>query len=469
MQKYEVLTRADLDNIHEATMQVLEKTGVRFKYKPALNVFSKEGLKIDGNKVYFNKEFIEKQIKKVPEKFTLHARNPENNVEIGGDNIVLTPGYGSPYVMDLENGRRMGSLEDYENFAKLAGASKYQDLTGGILVEPNDVQDKLRNAKMTYACIKNSDKCFMGSAYGEKGAKESIEMASILFGGRKELEENPALISILCSLTPLNYDDRMLGAVMEYAKAGQPQLISSLAIAGSTSPSTLAGTLVVQNAEVLAGIALTQLIREGTPVIYAAASSNTEMRYGSLCIGSPEMALLSNATAMLGRYYKIPSRSGGAITDSKIPDTQSGFESMMNLLMAKNSGISFVLHSAGIIESYNTICYEKFVIDDEICGMVKRVEKGIEVNKETLALELIDEVGSDGHYLDKIHTLNHYKDEFYLTKLCNRANYDQWKNSGSLEYMRAANKKYKEILKNYEPPKLPADIDRDLQKYIEKL
>jgi trimethylamine--corrinoid protein Co-methyltransferase len=354
--------------------------------------------------------------------------------------------------------------------SRLLSPGPYQDIVGGMLAEPNDIPHEIRHAIMMYSCIKNSDKPYMGSVMGTKGAKDSIRMAAILFDcDEKTLKEYPSLISINCSLTPLGYDDRMLGSIMEYAKARQPQLISSLAIAGSTAPATLAGTLVIQNAEILAGIVLTQLVCEGTPVIYAASSSNTEMRYGSLCIGSPENALCVTGTAQLAKYYNLPSRAGGCISDSKVPDAQSGYESMMNMLIAESSGINFVLHSAGITESFNCMSYEKFMIDNEICGIVKRIRKNIEVNEDTLALKLIETVGPGGHFLDKEHTCLHFKNEFYHPEISNRSNYNSWKIDGARHAMDVAKDKYRAILANFEPPQLSTSIDKKLQKYIEEL
>lgn len=469
MQRYELLSRQGVERIHEATLHVLQHVGIKFTFQPALEVLAKGGAKVEGNKVYFSPKLVEEQIKKAPSEFTLYARNPKNNVTIGMNSFIFTPGYGAPFVTDLDNGRRKATMRDYENFAKLSQTSQYQDIVGGMLAEPNDIPHEIRHAKMIYACIKNSDKSFMGSVMGAKGARDSIKMAAILFGGEKELEKRPALISIVCSLTPLGYDDRMTGALMEYAKAGQPQLISSLSIAGSTSPATLAGTLVVQNAEVLAGIVLAQLVREGTPVVYAAASSSTDMRYGTLSIGAPENALCVNATAQLARFYNLPCRGGGCISDAKVPDAQGAYESMMNLLMAEVSGINFVLHAAGILESYNCMSYEKFILDDEICGMVKRIRRGLEVNDDNLALDVIAEVGAGGHFLDKEHTYMHFKSEFFLPTLSNRSAFDLWKDNGALQAMEVANKKWKEALEKFEAPDLPAEIDKELQHFIAEL
>jgi trimethylamine--corrinoid protein Co-methyltransferase len=469
MQYFGILTKTQVEMVHETSLRILEQIGLDFGYPPALEVLKKGGAKVDGQRVFFPSRLVEAQIKKAPHRFTLHARNPKNNVVVGGRNTVFTPGYGAPFVTDLDNGRRNATLKDFENFVKLTGASINQDILSGNVVEPNDIPYEIRHAQMLYTSLKYSDKCLMGSTMGKKGAGDSIEMASIVFGSREQLAEKPYMISILCSLSPLKYDARMLGALMEYAQAGQPQLISSLAIAGATGPSTLVGNLALQNAEILAGIVLAQLVREGTPVIFSGASSNAEMRSGALSIGSPEMAMNTAATAQMGRYYKLPVRSGGAVCDAKSPDAQASCESMMSLLMARVCGINFVLHSAGILESYNCMSYEKFIIDDEMCGMVKRIKRGYEVNPDTLAFDIIKNVGPGGHFLDKDHTFDHFRTEFYQPQLSNRDDFVTWQASGSPQSMQTANKKYKEILANYEAPELSADVNRDLQKYIEKM
>lgn len=469
MQWYEFLTSHQIEQIHETSIKILDQVGIEFRYPPALDALKKGGARIEGERVYLSPQLVENQIKNAPAQFTLYARNPENDVVIGGDNIAFVPGYGAPFVTDLETGRREGTLLDFQNFVKLTGASPYQDICSGMVIEPTDVPADRRHAEMIYTALKYADKPIMGSAMGEKAARDSIRMASIMFGTEKELAEKPRLMGLLCSLTPLTYDDRMLGAIVEYAKAGQPQLISSLAIAGATSPATLAGTLALQNAEVLAGIVLTQLVRAGTPVIFAGSSTNAEMRTGALTIGSPEMALNTAATAQMARYYNLPSRSGGAVSDSKSPDAQAGYESMMSLLMAQVSGINFVLHTAGICESYNCMSYEKFIIDDEMCGMVKRIKKAYAVDEDTLGFAVTKETGPGGHFLDKDHTMKHFRNEFFMPVLSDRDSYDGWKEGGSLTSMQRANRRYQEIIAAYEAPELPENTDRELKKFIETL
>lgn len=466
MSYYEFLSSRQVEQIHAASLRILEQIGLDFFYSPALEVLSKGGARVEGERVFFPPRLVEAQIKKAPREFTLHARNPENNVVIGGDHMAFIPGYGAPFVTDLDNGRREGTLQDFENFVKLTDASPNQDICSGMVIEPNDVPHATRHAQMILACMQYSDKCFMGSALGAQAARDSMRMASILFGSETQVSEKPCMISILCSLTPLCYDERMLGAIMEYAQGGQPQLISSLAIAGATAPTTLAGMLALQNAEVLAGIVLTQLVREGAPVVFAGSSTSADMRTGTLSIGAPEMAVNTAATAQMARYYHLPSRGGGAISDAKIPDAQAAYESMMSLLMAQVCGVNFVLHTAGILESYACMSYEKFIIDDETCGMVKRIKKGYEISEDTLGLEVIRAAGPGGQFLDKQHTFDHFRSEFYQPRLSNRDNFDKWQAGGGLQVMEVARQKCQQILESYQKPDLPAGVLKELKNYI---
>jgi trimethylamine--corrinoid protein Co-methyltransferase len=468
MKYFEYLSEDGVRRIHESTLRVLESVGVDFLYEPALELMAKAGCRVDGNRVYFPPKIVEAQIAKAPSQFTLFARNPEKNVVIGGDHIAYAPCYGSAVVSDLDGGRRDSTLNDFINFVKLTQASLHQDITGGLMAEPNDIPLERRTAEMAYAAIRYSDKPFMGGTLGAVAAEETIEAAAIVFGGIKEMSDRPPFISIICSLSPLAYDDRMLGAMMTYARTGMPQLISSLCIAGATAPVTMEGTLVVQNAEILAGITLAQLVREGTPVVFAGQSTGAAMRYGTLSIGAPEMAINAAATAQMARFYGLPSRSGGALTDSKICDSQSGSESMMNQLMATLSGINFVLHSAGILETYLVASYEKFILDDEICGMCKRIRRGEQVTDERLAVDLICAVGAGGEYLTQNHTFQNFRSELYQPAIDERSNFATWQKGGALSMEKRANARWKEILANYTEPELPKGIERDLRKYVDE-
>ena len=391
---------------------------------------------------------------------------PPKNVTIGEDHTVYVPCYGAPAVSDLDKGRRDSTLSDYVNFVKLSHASLNQDITGGLMAEPNDIPIERRGVEMLYAAMRYSDKPFMGMALGAEIAEQTIQAASIVFGSRAEMAAKPPFVSILGSRSPLSYDDRMLAALMAYASAGLPLLVSALSIAGATGPVTIEGALVVQNAEVLAGITLTQLIREGTPVIYGGQSTSAAMRFGTVSVGAPEMAINTIATAQLARFYQLPSRSGGAITDSKICDSQSGSESMMGQLTATLSGINFVLHSAGILETYMVASYEKFILDDEICGICKRIKKGEHITEDRLAVDLICAVGPGGEYLTNEHTFQNFRSEFYQPLIEERGNFETWQRSGARSSEQRANAKWKEILQNYTEPQLPGDLERELKKFV---
>jgi trimethylamine--corrinoid protein Co-methyltransferase len=463
---FEYFSSGQIEQIHEATLTVMETTGLVFAYSPARDLFAGAGCKIDGQRVFFPKKLVQEQIKQAPSQFTLHARNPDKNVVIGGDHVAFVPCYGAPFVHDMDKGRRLGTLEDYHNFAKLAFETPYIDITGGMMTEPNDVPVDQRNAERLYASMVLSDKPFMGAGTGAADAKQTIEMASMVFGSREEMAKKPPFISILCSLTPLAFDDKMCGGIMEYAAAGMPQLISSLSIAGATSPVTMEGTLVVQNAEILAGITLAQLVRPGTPVVFSGSSSATAMRYGTLSIGAPEMAVNTAATAQMARFYNLPVRGGGALTDAKTVDSQAAYESMMSMMAATTSGINFVLHSAGILEGYITASYEKFIIDSEICGMCKRIKRGEEITAEKLALAAIDQVGPGGEYLTHPHTFKHFRQEFYGPTLEERDNFDSWTRKGSLTMEQRANAEFKKILKTYIEPEMDPAVRKQLDRYM---
>ena len=467
MKYFEYFSQAELEHIHSSSLQVLETVGIDFFYEPALKLLAKAGCKVDGRRVFFPPKLVDEQIAKAPSQFTLYARNPEKNVIIGGDHIAYIPCYGAPVVNNLDEGRRASTLNDYINFVKLTHASLYQDITGGLMAEPNDIPVNRRGAEMIYAAIRYSDKPFMGGILGAEAADETLAAASIVFGSIEEMANKPPFINMLGSRSPLTYDDPMLSAMMTYARAGLPQMISALSIAGATGPVTMEGALVVQNAETLAGITLVQLVREGTPVVFAGQSTSAAMRYGTLSIGAPEMAVNTAATAQLARFYNLPSRSGGALTDSKICDSQAGSESMMGQLMATLSGINFVLHSAGILETYMVASYEKFILDDDICGKCKRIKSGENITEERLAVNLIREVGPGGEYLTHEHTFRNYRSEIHQPLIEERGNYSTWQKSGALSIEQRANAKWKEILENYTEPELPGDVERDLRKFVD--
>jgi trimethylamine---corrinoid protein Co-methyltransferase len=461
------LGEAELEQIHQAVLKVLEKNGVEFYSQEAREILSKGGARVEGEKVFFPPEMVMEQVGRAPSEFTLHARNPEKSVMIGGENTVHAPGYGSPYVMDyVQNTRRNATYDDYIAFTKLAGISENIDVVGGVLVEPNDITDHLRHARMFQAAVKHTDKCLMGSAMGGRKAQETVDMASIIFGGIDRVRKNPALISLINTNSPLEFDPRMLDALMVYARNNQPVIIAALAMTGTTSAVTLAGSLVQQTAEVLSGVVLAQLINPGTPVVFGSASSIVDLRTGNLAIGSPESVKMFSVIAQLARFYGLPSRGGGALTDAIIIDSQSGFESMMVLMNSVLSGLNFILHSVGLLENYMTMSFEKFIIDDEMLGMVRNYAAGFPINEDTLAVDTIINIGSGGNFISDEHTFKHMKDT-RIPIISSRQNY-----AGATELTDIAQRAHeycKAVLQDYQSPALDEKVETELNKYVEGL
>lgn len=466
--RYQLLSQAELEQIHETTLRVMEEVGVVFSYDPARELLAKHGARVEGHTVFFPRALVEERLKTVPSSFTLHARNPEKSVVMNTEDTYYAGPNCPPYIQDLDNGRRYATLNDFINIVKLVNDLPNVDIQSQIPCEPNDVETDMRPVMMTYNMLKYSDKPLMGSSLGYEFSKKSIEMAAIANGGLDVLEEKTVIAAIPCTLTPLSYDDKMAGVIFAYAETNQAQLVNSLPIAGATSPATFAGTVVVQNAEVLAGIVLAQCVRPGCPIIYSAAASPAEMSTGSLSIGSPENAIFSLINGQLAKFYNIPCRISGSLSDSKMVDSQSAFEAAITGMMGELAGGNFVLHGVGIIESYNCVSLEKLIIDNELIGYFKHIAKGVEINEDTLAFDAIKEVGPQGEFLSNMHTFQHFRKTFYRPFLSNRQNTEQWKADGCISLEQAANAKWKQMLAEYEEPALPGDVEKDLRKYIEK-
>lgn len=461
----DLLSKREIESIHETTIQLFEETGLEIHNKEARQIYADHGTRVEGEKVYFDSDLVKEYVSKAPSQFQLHARNPEHTVTIGDDSAVLAPGYGAPWVTDSEGENRDATYEDYVKFTKLASASDNLDVLGGVLVEPTDLADEERHLKMFYATVKNSDKPLMGSAMGKKKARDIIRLASMLHGEDEIIDDRAVLITLINTTSPLNYDNRMLEALMEHARHNQATILASLIMAGSTGPITIAGTITLQNVEVLAGVILSQMMNPGTPVVYGSASTIVDLQTGDLAVGSPEYAKFVGATAQLARHYNLPCRGGGSITDSLLADGQAGYESMMMLNATINHGMDFVLHSAGLLKNYMAMCYEKFVLDDEILDMVNNYQQGIEITEESICKESIQNVGHSGHYLKEPSTLKHMKD-FRVPALSNRKGFEA--EDALVPTFERARDLYKSTLNDFEPPELDPEIDKKIQKYMDQ-
>jgi trimethylamine--corrinoid protein Co-methyltransferase len=463
----EFLSPSDIQAIHDTSMKIMGEIGILFPEENALEIFRKNGFKVEGKKVFFSQEQVMGAVKNVPDQFTLHARNPDRNVIIGNGKPVFAPGYGAPFLVDAQEGKREPTLDDYHNLVKLAHALPNQDLSGHLMVEPQDIPSDTAHLQMLHAHMLHSDKPFIGSSEGARGSQHTMEMIEILFGGKPD---RPVTVGLINPLSPLGYGTEMLEAILAYARAGQPLIFATLIMAGSTGPITLAGVLAVQNAELLAGIVLAQLVKPGLPCMYGSTSTNIDLRTGALAIGSPELSLCISAHAQLARFYGLPSRGGGALTDSSICDAQAGYESMFSLLTTVNSGIEFVLHAGGIVSSYLAFSYEKFVMDDEICGMLRHYLRGIQVEPDTLAYEVIAHVGPGGHFLGEDHTLERCRTEFWEPTLSDRSGLEAWWDGDRVDTPTRATQRWQELVARHEDPPMDQTTARQLQSYVaEKL
>lgn len=457
----EPLTADSLRQIHETSMRVLEQVGVSMPQKDALGVFRSHGLRVEDGRVFLTEAEVMEALKGVPKSFTLNARNAARSVTVGGGRPVFAPAYGAPFIVDATEGKRSPTLEDYHQLAKISQGLPNMDVSGHLIVEPDVPHAHLH---MLHAHLVHSDKPFIGSTAGAAGATQTLEMARVAFG--EDLADRPVCISLVNSLSPLGYATDMLDVLMVYAEARQPVVIAALAMAGTTAPITLAGVLAMQTAELMAGIVLTQLVSPGTPVVFGSTSSNVDMRLGSLSIGSPELSMLISAHAQLARFYGIPSRAGGALTDASYPDAQAGFESMMGLMTTVRSGVDFVLHAAGILAAYIAFSFEKFVLDDEMCGMVRHMQAGFEVSPATLDFDAIAAVGPGGNYLQQRHTIQRCRTEFYRPALCDRAGLSSWVESGGKDAVDRANARWHALLETHEDPPMDGDARRLLDAYL---
>ena len=464
----ELLSDEGAEIIENNTDTILHEIGIEFKEVPeVLDLWKNAGADVQGERVRFPKGLLRELIKTAPTCFTQHARNPRRNVEIGGNNMVFAPVYGPPFVTDLDNGRRYGTIEDFRNFVKMAYASPWIHHSGGTVCEPVDLPVNKRHLDMVYSHIKYSDKPFMGSVTAPERAADSVKMAQIVFG-EEFVDQNCVMIQLINANSPLVFDSMMVGSLQVYARANQACIVSPFILAGAMSPVTVAGTLSQVLAEALAGCALTQLIRPGAPVVFGAFVSSISMQSGAPTFGTPEGSLLLNGAAKLARRTGLPFRSGGSFAASKLPDAQAAQESAQTILATLHAGVNFSLHAAGWLEGGLSSSYEKFVMDADQLGMMHVLAKGIDVSENAQAMDAMREVGPGGHFLGAVHTQANFESAFFRSEIADNNSFEQWESDGSLDAATRANKKWKEVLAEYQVPALDSGKDEELQEFMAK-
>lgn len=463
----EFLTADQVQEIHLATLRLMENAGIHVPQERCLTLLAEAGAKVDMEKemAYFPPWLVEKMVALAPSSFLWHGRDPKKDLQVGGKITHYGTGSSAMTTVGIDCVRRLSTIEDAHNFSRLADALDNVD-EGYCVVHPNDVMEAAHHAHMMYAMFKNTSKPFKGRNTGTEEAEDCVAMAEIVAGGREAMQRRPNLMTNVSTVTPLAHARDMLEGMMVYVAAGLPVIFTPEVQTGATGPSTLAGSLVIHNAEVLSGIVIAQLVRAGAPVVYGNVSSSFDMRYAMLPYATPEAWLLNSATAQLSRYYGVPCRGTGGFVDSNCLDMQAGYEAGMSLLMGTLSGLNFIIGCMGEVENALGADYRKAVIDNEIIGVIGRITRGFQIDAENLALDLIEEVGPLGQFLMSKHTKKHFREATFLPDLKNCLKYDLWEQAGSRRIEDVALERAKDILATHEPLPLPDDIDKELQKYV---
>ncbi|MFZ5643759.1 MAG: trimethylamine methyltransferase family protein [Bacillota bacterium] len=468
--KIQVLSKAELGRVHEASVKILEETGVVFQSDDVLELFRKNGIKIDGQVAFLPRKVIEKSLETCPQSFKWWARNEENSLVIGAGQgrMAISPNQGNVYIQDLDNGRRPGKIEDYANIIKLCQASSVVNTVGAIPIEPGDIKEKEKHLHLAYNLLKNTDKPLIGFIRTMEEQRQVFDMVELAMGQKDYLLNHPSIAVSINPISPLRFGSETLESAMAYASHGQPVFILPCIIAGVTGPISLFGTTILQNAEILAGIVLTQLINPGNPVVYSPASSVANMKKGNYITGSPEANLMNIACIQMAiELYNLPTRSMAGLTDSKVVDCQAGYETMQNIFMLALSGVNIINESLGVLDSIMTTSYEKFVIDEEILSRVIRIQEGIDTSDERESVELIQEIAHTGSYLEHSNTFDRCR-ERWQPAVANWDSYEDWKEGGAEDVVVRANRRYKEILNNSADSLIDPELDKNLRAYMKR-
>ena len=462
----DILDVEGLEQIERNAETILSEVGIAFQDFPeALELWRSAGADVDGELVRFPPGLCRQIVQdNAPAVYTQHARNPARSVQVGGDATVFAPNYGSPFVMDLDRGRRYATLEDFCNVVKLAYVLPQLHHSGGTVCEPVDVPVNKRHLDMVYAHLRYSDKPFMGSVTAASRAADSVEMARIAFGG--DLADRTVMTSLINASSPMRWDATMLGAATTYARANQACIISPFILAGAMSPVTVAGLAAQALAEALSGMAYLQLVRPGAPVVFGTFASSMSMATGAPTFGTPEAGQAIHVMASLARRVGVPFRSGGQFTSSKLPDAQAACESAHTLLPTMQAGVNFVLHAAGWQEGGLSLGYEKLILDADQLGAMEVWARGVDVSDNGQAMEAFRTNAHGDHFLGNPHTLANFESAFWRSDISDAASYEQWTEEGSLSAAQRANARWKQLLADYEPPPIDDAVDAELLDYM---
>ncbi len=456
-----------IEFIHEESLKILEEVGCEFRDAEAISMWTKAGADVQGTRVRIDRGLLMALVSQTPPEFTLHARNPERTVKVGGNNTVFAPMYGAPFVRDLDNKRRYGSLADLNNFHKLAYMSPALHSSSSIICEPMEVPVPKRHLHIIHSALTFSDKPFMGIVTSKERAEDVMQMAGIVFG-EDYVKENPVLVSITNCNSPLVWDATMLDAMKVYARHNQPLILAPFALCGASTSASAVGAVAQVNAEALAGVAFTQLIRPGSPQLYGQFMVTVDMKTGAPMGGTPEAAQMMFLMGALARKYKLPWRTSGFHVGSKLNDAQAGYESNMLMHAAILSGANYIWHVAGWLEAGLACGYSKFVTDaEQLVGWYKYAG-GLSFADFQDAMSALREVGPAGHFLGTKHTLDHFESAFFMPTIMDFNSFEQWSAEGAKDHDTRGREKAAAMLASYEEPKLEQGVAEALRGFIAK-
>lgn len=466
----ELLSEDQLEDIHNATMDILENIGIMVRLPKAREILKKAGQKVDEDKqiVYFDRGFVMEALSHAPSEFTLHAPNPDCNLEIGGKNLVFSMVASTPNATDLDGGRRTGNQKDYRNFLRLTQSLNVLGTSGGYPVEPVDVHASIRHLECGRDYATLTEKVPYIYSLGRDRNLDGIEMARIMRGiSHEQMLEQPSLFTVINSNSPLMLDQPMLEGIIEMAAHGQVIALTPFTLSGAMAPVTIGGALTQQNAEALAGLSLAQTVRPGAPVIYGGFTSNVDMKSGAPAFGTPEYAKATIASGQLIRRYNLPFRSSN-VNASNAADAQAAYESEMSLWSLVLGGANFVKHAAGWLEGGLSASFEKVIMDVEMIQMMIEMMKPIDTSAESLGLDAMREAGHGGHFFGTQHTQERYQTAFYEPILSDWRNFESWAEAGSPDALKRANTIYKSILAEYEQPVHDTARLEELNEFVDK-
>ncbi len=461
-----VISDDQVEAIHQASLQLLAQQGIRVLNGAAIDAYRRAGARVEDTMVFLDPDMVMEHLASVPRTFKIAARNRAKDLRFGGNDMVFSSVGGPAYVMDLDRGRRDGSLADMNDFLKLCQSLNVIQQESGGPLEPMDLPARTRHLDHYHSVITLMDKSWNLNALGRGRTMDGIEMAALSMGWTvDDLLATPMMMGVINTNSPRQLDNPMSEGLMCLAEHGQVAIVTPFTLAGAMAPITMAGALVLQHAEAMFGIVLTQIVRRGVPVMYGGFTSNVDMKTGAPAFGTPEYTKAAQASGQLARRIGVPFRSSN-VTAANTVDAQAAYESQMALWGCLMGGAHLVIHAAGWMHGGLTASYEKLILDAEMLGMMQSYFTPMEVTEESLGLEAIAEAGVGGHFFGTAHTMSRYETAFHAPMVSNGDNYPNWLQRGSEDAPQRANRIWKDLLATYEAPPLDPAIREAVDDYV---